>query len=131
MTATTGDHSIFFKRVGNRLVDLSGFYVGNILRVGIDAFLTRSLASTRTFFDTKLPSHPPLTFTGLSINSTSHGYYATQQKDIKNLRLMTPKSQFRSFAQLEWVTNARLDICAAVAFASQVTDKTFSSSDIT
>ena len=55
MEQATGDFSLIFKRMMNKLIGLSGTYVDDIIRTGDDRFREESTRSTQNKFDTIPP----------------------------------------------------------------------------
>lgn len=60
MEETTGDHSLLFIRVANRLLGVSGTYVDDIIRASADRFLSKSFESTQKSFIAKETENLPL-----------------------------------------------------------------------
>lgn len=129
MEQATGDFSLFFKRIAGKLTGISGTYVDDILRTGTKQFEEEATRTTGTSFDSKNPETPPLSFTGLRITENEDGRRLSQSAYISKLQLLPAAADFEMFrstrAKLAWVVNSRPDIACAVAFASQVTSKTF------
>lgn len=129
MNKTIGDSSLFFKRISNRLVGLSGSYVDDILRAGTPSFLSDSMKITSSKFNTKEPEKTPLEFTGLLISGDSNKRKTSHERYIERLEYLPESATYEDIrsarAKLSWVCNTRPDICAAVSILSQVTDKTF------
>jgi hypothetical protein len=133
------DLSLFFKRIGRRLVGLSGTYVDDLLRAAhpeVREFLEDTI---RKDFDCKesksiTTGRPAQTFLGLDIARTNDGFYASMQKYIGRLAELAPTASFEEYrrlrAQLLWVCNARPDICAFLSFCSSITPGTFSGKDV-
>jgi hypothetical protein len=95
------DFSSFVKRIGKRLVGISGTYVDDMLSAAEPEMKQFLEDSIRDEFDCK-PSQnvdSPVTFVGLDL-------------------------------ELLWVANARPDICAFISFCSSVTACTFTTKDI-
>jgi hypothetical protein len=65
MKQTTGDFSLFFKRVKNKRVGLSGSYVDDVLRAGTADFLSQATKATASRFDVKPADNGKFEFVGL------------------------------------------------------------------
>lgn len=130
MEQATGDFSLFFKRVLDKLTGLSGTYVDDILRAGTKGFENTSTTAT-CCFDSKSAEAVPFTFTGLQISGSKEKLKLSQARYIENLSLLSKDADFEFFrsmrAKLAWVVNSRPDIACAVAFSSQITPSTFDS----
>jgi hypothetical protein len=70
MEQATGDFSLIFKRMMDKLICLSGTNENDIIRAGDDRFRQESTTSTQNKFETKPIDSTPLTFTGIKIGGT-------------------------------------------------------------
>ena len=68
MDQVTGDFSLFFKKLKDKLIGLSGTYIDDILRIGDRSFRDSKSATTSRTFDSKPDRFPPFTFTGVEIS---------------------------------------------------------------
>jgi len=68
MEQSSGDFSLFVKRIADGLVGLSGTYVDDIMRAGTVRFETDITKNTSKPFDTKVTRKAPFTFTGLQVS---------------------------------------------------------------
>lgn len=100
MTATTGYHSLFFERLSNRLIGLSGFYVDDILRAGTSYFLKISFNTTRETFNTKPPENLPLEFTGILISGNLNSCHVTHERYIARLEQLSSSATSDDFRSL-------------------------------
>lgn len=129
ITSSTGDHSLFFKLISNRLVGLSASYVDDILRAGTHEFNSFSLSSTCGRFSTKESEKTPFEFTYLlesgerNLRLTSHEQYIERLESLTSS--VTYEDMRSTRAKLSWVFNTRPDICAAVSHLSQIAEKSF------
>ena len=64
---TTGDVSLFFKRVAEKLVGPSGSYIDDIIRARKKAFMTKLDMETKQRSNSKPNKNPPFSFTGLQV----------------------------------------------------------------
>ena len=87
MEQTTGDFSLFFKRVADTLVDLSRSYVDHIIRAGKKVFMTESDMEMKQRFDSKPNKSPPFLFTGLQVTDKSENVIS-QTSYINSLSLV-------------------------------------------
>ena len=133
MEQASGDFSLFFKRIANRLLGLSGTYVDNILRTGDRMFEKKSSEINGQTFDAKPSEIPPMHFVGMKISEQPENgsicRRIDQMKYIDRLKLLLKDTDFAGFrsmrAKLAWVVHSRPDIACAVAFASQITESTY------
>jgi Reverse transcriptase (RNA-dependent DNA polymerase) len=130
------DFSSFVKRIGKRLVGISGTYVDDMLSAAEPEMKQFLEDSIRDEFDCK-PSQnvdSPVTFVGLDLERCSDGFQASMRSYIDRLQPILLSADFdvyrRLRAQLLWVANARPDICAFISFCSSVTACTFTTKDI-
>lgn len=127
MEPLTTDPSLYFRRIGDRLVGLSGVYVDDLLRCGTPEFFQLSKA-TGNIFDSTPETRQKAKFAGVTIHQTQNVIEADMNEYIAKLSVPTEQSwkSFISFrAKLAWLTYCRPDICANIAKLAQVTEKQF------
>lgn len=131
MAQSSGDFSLFYKRTLGNLVGLSGTYVDDILRAGDPEFKIEATHLKKAKLDTKEAERIPFTFTGVEVTGDPSNRFISQKRYIQSLQLLPCDCDFQLFgsmgAKLSWVVNSRPDIACAIAFASEVTEKTFES----
>ena len=134
MKQSTGDLSLFFKRLGNKLVGISGSYVDDLLGTGTKSLNDSSTIETNQTFETKDQTKNEIKFTGLSINGKNKTKSISQSEYIRNIELLPKTTTFDLFrsmrAKLNWISNSRPDISCAVSMASAVTEKLFNESKV-
>jgi hypothetical protein len=64
------DLALFFKRMGNNLLEISGAYVDDLLRAAPSEYRQSMVQSLRDRFDCKESLSSSMTFTGLEIDKT-------------------------------------------------------------
>ena len=69
MEQATGDISLFFKRIGQKLNSLSGTHVDDIVRTEDLKFYTKTTSATNKAFETKDHETNKIKFTGFDVRS--------------------------------------------------------------
>lgn len=129
MDSLTTDSSLYYRAIGDRLLGLSGTYVNDLLRCGMNDFF-HICEETGRVFDSTPETRKRAKFAGISISQEDDGIYSDMQEYTEKLRLPELSDQtwktFQSFrAKLAWLIYCRPDICAMVAKSAQVTEKQF------
>ena len=83
MDQVTGDFSLFFKKLKDKLIGLSGTYVDDILPIGDRTFRDSTSATTGRTFDSKPDRYAPFTFTGVEISRKGNHVVCAQASYIK------------------------------------------------
>ena len=123
------DLAMFFRRIGKKLMAMSGHYVDDVLscapperRVEVEGMLSRR-------FQTKPAKDLPCEFLGMLLSRTRESFRASMPGYIKRLTILEKECSFESFssvrAKLMWVANCRPDISALVSIIGSVTARTF------
>jgi Reverse transcriptase (RNA-dependent DNA polymerase) len=123
------DLALFFKRVGKKLLGISGAYVDDLLRAAPAEYRQSMKQSLLDRFDCEESLSPPMTFTGLEIDKTRQGFVATMSTYIKRLTCLSTTATFKEYrtlrAKLLLVAHARPDISAFVSMDGSVTEESF------
>jgi hypothetical protein len=118
---------LYFRRVGERLIGMSGCYVDYMLRCGTPEHFKSSKA-TSALFDATPEVLRKANFAGVNMDQTDDGI-RTDMNDYTN-QLEVPQLQswknFASFrAKMAWLVYVRPDICAQVARLAQIAERQF------
>ena len=104
MEQASGDCSLFFKRVTNRLVGLSGTYVDDIIRTYDLTFEKESSEITGQVFDAKPQEKPPVHFVGTNISEQNRNDSVCrnieQMRYIDRLTLLPKGTEFAKFRSM-------------------------------
>jgi Reverse transcriptase (RNA-dependent DNA polymerase) len=99
------DLSLFFKRIGRRLVGLSGTYVDGLLRAAhpeVREFLEDTIRKDFDCNESKsiTTGRPAQTLLELDIIRTNDGFFASMQKYIRRLAELAPTASFERYRRL-------------------------------
>jgi Reverse transcriptase (RNA-dependent DNA polymerase) len=129
MKQTTGDFSLFFKRIKGKVIGMSGSYVDDVIRAVTADFLRNTTEKTASRFDMKKPDRGSFELVGLETTAVSGVRNLSQRTYISRLKLLPHNATFtdhRSMrARLAWITHTRPDISCAISQAAQVTESDF------
>jgi hypothetical protein len=129
MRRTKGDFSLFFKIVANRLVGLSGSYVGDLVRAGALNFKEDSNRKTQSRFEVKPNTENNFAFTGIEVTNAEKHKSLSQKLYIERLQFVLPSSSFSDLStireKLAWASHTRPNISFAVSQMAQTTIRTF------
>lgn len=95
MSATTGDHSLLFKRVRNRLIGLSRTYFDDMLRAGTPSFLSEFHLSTSSRFQTEPAETAPCDFTGRRVHDNRNSRHPSHECYISRLQLLNESATYK------------------------------------
>jgi Reverse transcriptase (RNA-dependent DNA polymerase) len=125
---STGDFSLFFRIVANKIVGLSSSYVDDLLQAGTTEFRADMEKQFNKAFEMAPPQKGSFTFAGIQVE-TSPGLRLHQNGYIDRLSTLPATATFDDFrtqrATIAWITHTRPDICCAISFAAQVTQASF------
>lgn len=128
MVQTALDISLFFKKIGERLVGISGTYVDDGIHAGTEEFLAEC-DKTQSKFESRKREMDNFTFACVQVETIENGFKLHQEKYARAIKLLPTDCSFRDFRscrqKLQWLVHTRPDIACAVNKATQVTEKTF------
>lgn len=127
---STGDFSLFYRRIANRLIALSGSYDDDLTQACPDKQNSTMLRSLRQQFDISVNDSNEIIVTGLKMDLRRKEIRSLSQRQyIARLSFLPGHSSFSQFrstrARLAWVNHFRPDICCAMSFHAQNTATTF------
>jgi hypothetical protein len=121
------DPGLYFRRVGERLIGMSGCYVDDMLRCGTPEHFQSSKA-TSALFDATPEVLRKAKFAGVNMYQTDDGIWTGMNEYTNKLELPQLQSwkNFASFcAKMAWLVYVRPDICAQAAKLAQITESQF------
>jgi hypothetical protein len=121
------DPGLCFRRVGERLIGMSGCYVDDMLRCGTPEHFQSSNA-TSALFDATPEVWRKAKFAGVNMDQTDDRIRTDMNDNTNELELPQLQSwkNFASFrAKMAWIVYVRPDICAQVAKLAQITESQF------
>eukprot|EP00171_Calliarthron_tuberculosum_P005221 IDg5221t1 len=135
MHQSTGDFALFFRRIVDKMVSLSGCYVDDIIMAGTKKEKERLMVTLRDKFTTKVSYAPQFNFIGMLIDSSdTERRKILQNQYIKRLQPLSPDATWQDYrsirAKLIWVVHTRPDIACAASMAAQITQGEFNTDDI-
>lgn len=135
MQQSTGDFALFFRRIANQLVALSGTYVDDVIQASTKVQKAEIKRQLQDKFDITMTDATEFVYTGIMCDvSRPELRTLSQSQYIKRLRYVPNSADFSSFrstrARLMCVVHTRPDIACAVSFMGQTTEQSFTDSSI-
>ena len=119
MKQSTGDFALFFRRVADKLVALSGTYVDDVIQASSRDMKTEIQRQLKERFDITSSDAAEFVYTGILCDVSKNEIRSLSQKQyIERLQILPKTSGFDSFrstrAKIMWVVHTRPDVaCAA------------------
>ncbi len=128
MQTGVSDASLFYKKLGERLVGLCGNYVDDTLHAGTKEY-SDLCKKTEKKFKCKERDWDNLQFAGVEIETKESGFEVHQKRYIQKITELSHDATYADFrslrAKLAWTNNSRPDISCSVALLTQVTEDVF------